>query len=96
MRRIKPEKRIHGALFSLSIAPAPSGVRFACTVSKKVSGKAVVRNLIKRRCRAAIRECEQAGLQGRALVFTAKKETAAAGYADIKNDVTHLLRKASL
>src|SRR3990167_9710528 len=51
-------RRFHGALFSLSVTELPSGARgpkCACVVSKKVSPKAVERNLIKRRCREAVR-----------------------------------------
>ncbi|OGG74151.1 hypothetical protein A3A40_03245 [Candidatus Kaiserbacteria bacterium RIFCSPLOWO2_01_FULL_54_20] len=92
-------KRCHGRLFSLSAAPLSRGRRLslACVVSKKVAPKAVERNLIKRRCREAVR----AHMRTRAsappllLVFRAKKEAAGATFADILRDIGGLVDKVS-
>src|SRR3989338_1166324 len=98
-------RRFHGALFSLSVSALPSGARgpkCACVVSKKVSPKAVERNLIKRRCREAVRtlilkrnEAPAPQSAGLALVFYAKREARGAAFEDIRKDTVSLLGRAS-
>lgn len=89
---MRPSKRVHGALFSLSVSPSATGAaQVACVVSKKVSPKATVRNLVKRRCREAARAC---ALPSHALVFTAKAAAAKATYAAVKADVQALVARA--
>ena len=92
-------KRCHGRFFSLSAAPLAQGrcSSLACVVSKKVEPKAVERNLIKRRCREAVR----AHIRTRAsappllLVFRAKKEATGATFADMLRDIGGLVDKVS-
>ena len=70
----------------------PAGTaRATVVVSKKVSNKAVDRNLIKRRARATLRKPP---LPSRSLIFTAKKGARDASYQDIARDITDLVSRA--
>lgn len=91
-----PRKRINGVYFSLTLAPSPkgAGVQTACVVSKKVSPRAVVRNRIKRRCRDVVRAALSGGAFSGAMLFTAKRESATATYADMKSDIERTLGRA--
>lgn len=90
IRGIRSSRRIHGALFSVSVSPSPKGlVQCACVVSKKVSPLAVKRNTIQRRCRAALRPY-LATLPSGVYMFHAKKESVKALYADIVKDVADI------
>src|SRR3989344_2469237 len=88
-------KRCHGRFFSLSASTMPSGgsSSLTCIVSKKVSPRAVQRNLIKRRCREAVRAHLRAStsVPPLVLVFRAKKEAAGATFADIFRDIGGLI-----
>lgn len=99
MQAMRPQSRIHGAFFSLSIASLPSERRssFACVVSKQVAAKATERNLIKRRCRAAVvaRLKESSSGSPLGLVFRAKSSAARATFADIERDIRLLIDKIS-
>jgi ribonuclease P protein component len=90
IRKARPTRRVSGALFSLSVSPGGAGVRFACVVSKKVSMKAVVRNLVKRRSRAAWLKVAGRVPAGVYLLH-AKRESASALYADIEKDIKGLV-----
>ena len=93
IRAISGARRISGDLFSLSLSPATSGtVQCACVVSKKVSKLAVKRNLIRRRCRAALQEVIPALAQG-VYIFHAKRESLQAPYADIEADIRKIAAK---
>jgi ribonuclease P protein component len=93
IRRIGSTRRRHGSFFSVSIASSPSGrVQCACVVSKKVSPLAVRRNLIKRRCREALRK-HLPTLSPAIYMFHAKKEALGASYADISADIASLAKK---
>jgi ribonuclease P protein component len=81
--------RIHGEFFSVSIGPARIA-KAAVVVSKKVSNKAVDRNLIKRRIRATLRTLS---LPSVSLIFTAKKGAHGAAYKDIASDIRSLLSR---
>jgi len=91
-RKLRPGRRFHGALVTLSVASLEKGpARYSCVVSKKVSPLATTRNRIKRRLRNAV---VAAGIprQPLALVFTAKKSSVDAAYRDIIADVSSVLR----
>ncbi len=92
-------KRYHGRFFSLSVASLPLGRHssLACVVSKKVASKAVQRNLIKRRCREALRACIQKGINvpSSIFVFRAKKDASNAAFADVFHDISGLIDKIS-
>ena len=90
-RKFKPTARVHGAFFSLSVAPDQGGPKCACVVSKKVSSKAPVRNLLKRRCRAITVPLLKNNGQSLAFVLYAKKEAARAEFPALKKDIADLL-----
>jgi ribonuclease P protein component len=93
---IRQPRRIHGALFILSVSNVPEmKMKFACVVSKKVALRANVRNLIKRRCRAAFRSHISSLGDERQFVFTAKSRAKEASYADIAGDVKTLLSQVT-
>lgn len=90
LRAFRPRKRIPGALFTLLFAASSAPPRATCVVSKKVSAKAVVRNRIKRRCRAVLAHSE---LPHADLVFVAKREAGRAVFTGIESDVRGLIRR---
>ena len=91
----KATRRINGRFFTLLIGPAfADRLKYACVVSKKVARKAVSRNLIKRRCREAIRGEHTEGAKPRSLVFYAKSSATEASFADVREDVKSLLSSA--
>lgn len=92
-------RREHGALLSLSSGILPGagiGPKITCVVSKKTAARAVDRNLIKRRCRAAARACLEGktAAQKFALVFYAKRASRGAPYAAVKEEIERLIGKA--
>jgi ribonuclease P protein component len=90
-KAFKPAKRFAGALFILTAAPNPRPVvQFACVVSKKISPKAVVRNTIKRRARAAVRSLDLSPL---ILVLTAKSDARSASFDEIRRDIGKLVAR---
>ncbi|MBI5470501.1 ribonuclease P protein component [Candidatus Kaiserbacteria bacterium] len=91
-------RREYGAFFSLSIGPSAgggsaSGGKFAVVVSKKVSPKAVVRNLIKRRTRDALRHKLKNFDKPLLLAFHAKPAARDAAFDDIARDIHALLSR---
>lgn len=93
IRAISGARRISGELFSLSLSPASGElVQCACVVSKKVSKLAVKRNLIRRRCRAALLDT-LAVLKPGVYIFHAKRECMQASYADVKADIEKIVGK---
>jgi ribonuclease P protein component len=95
-RTIRPRQRVNGIFFALSIAPHPRGLKWACVVSKKVSVKAVTRNLVKRRCRSALSSELKTFNEPLALVFHAKRGAVGATFAEIEKDVRALIRRATI
>jgi ribonuclease P protein component len=95
-KTLRPTKRIQGAVFSLSIASRQQGPAWAVVVSKKISKKAVARNLVKRRCRSVLTYELKKFREPRALVFTAKRGAAEATFLDTKKDIETLLERAGL
>lgn len=92
LRSIKGARRIHGALFSVAISLATRTPKASVTVSKKVSPKAVERNLIKRRVRAALAPLLGDFPPG-AYVFSARPAAREASAAAVREDVQQLARK---
>jgi len=93
IRSVRSPRRFHGGLFSLSVSPAETAAGFACVVSKKVAVKAVDRNLIKRRVRAAIYGSLKQAQPG-SYMFHAKKQAKDASYIEIEQDVRTLMEHA--
>lgn len=87
-------RRIHGTYFSLSLSESQGGARVsqtACVVSKKTAARAVDRNLIRRRCREALRKHLVRIKTPTVFVFHAKREAARASYAEIARDIEALV-----
>jgi ribonuclease P protein component len=89
-------RRVSGEYFFLTTAPLPAlrASKAACIVSKKVAPRAPARNAIKRRCRAVVRPLLASLKRPRALVFHAKREAAAASFAELKRDIVKLVERA--
>ncbi len=94
IRRLTPEKRLSSALFSLSISKTQGDGQVACTVSKKVSPKAVVRNLVKRRMRAGLRAALPLPT-GKSFELIAKKAAAESEYRAICDDIRELMARVA-
>lgn len=77
------------------VRPQASGRRFGFVVGKKV-GKAVVRNKVKRRLRAACRECLPYLKSGFDAVFVARKGAAEADYHRLLSEMQSLFRSAQV
>jgi ribonuclease P protein component len=92
LRRITGARRIHGALFSVALSPAPGRAKATVTVSKKVSPKAVERNLVKRRAKAALAPLLKR-LPAGAYVFSARPAAKEANFASVQADIESLARK---
>lgn len=92
IRRLSPEKRLSTSLFSLTVSKSSGAGAVACTVSKKVSPKAVVRNRVKRRMRAAVGELLPLPT-GKALVFIAKRAAVDAEFETIKAEIAELVAR---
>ncbi|MBU4479844.1 ribonuclease P protein component [Patescibacteria group bacterium] len=69
---------------------------FAVVVSKKISKKAVERNLIKRRIFAVLKENKDQIKTGFAVVFFVKKGTEKMSFEEYKKETINLLEKAKL
>ena len=68
--------------------------RFGLTVSKRISKRAVDRNLIKRRFRALVNELPDKKFgAGFDYVIIARKEALTRDYSDLKGDVIYALKK---
>jgi len=79
----------------LYVRPQASGRRFGFVVGKKV-GKAVVRNRVKRRLRAACRECLPNLSDGFDAVFVARKNAAEADYHQLLREMQSLFQSAKV
>ena len=90
------QSRLFGVYFSASVSYEASKAatlpRYACVVSKKVAPKAHDRNLIKRRCREAIRPHLKEMQAPLALVLHARKEVVGTSFASIREDLDNLLQ----
>lgn len=85
-------RKEQGRFFILNVARSPdTKAHFACVVSKKTAHKAHDRNLIKRRCRAALRQFRES--PPFTYVFTAKRSAADSSYKDVSHDVSNLIVK---
>lgn len=88
-------RRIGGEYFFLTVASSLGDpcVKMTCVVSKKVSARANIRNLIKRRCRNIARPLLSLIKGPCALIFSARREAAVASFSDLKRDIEKLLAR---
>src|SRR3989338_9492842 len=91
-------RRERGAYFILSYGTQAgregAHARMACVVSKKTAARAVDRNLIKRRCRAAAGDLIADIRKPLVFIFYASRNAKGAAFAEIKRDVEKLIRKS--
>lgn len=97
--RIRAQGRSWGNRW-LTLLAVPNGLghnRYGVIVSKRV-GKAVTRNLVKRRLREILREFDRAGTiaPGMDVAIIVRPATAAATFAELRDGVGALLRRAAL
>ncbi|MBI5003798.1 ribonuclease P protein component [Candidatus Kaiserbacteria bacterium] len=87
-------RRVRGVFFTLSIFPLPVDTppKAACIVSKKVSRKAVDRNLIKRRFRAVLQGLMPQVKQPLALAFYTNSSSTKATFEQLSEDVAQVLK----
>lgn len=79
----------------LYLRPQPSGRRFGFVVGKKV-GNAVVRNQVKRRLRAACRQCLVGLGEGFDAVIVVRKTAAQTTYQQLLQEMKYLFRNAGV
>ena len=91
LKAFRPDRRLSSVYFSLGIGKA-SRAGVACVVSKKVSLRAVDRNRVKRRTRAALTP-HLARLSPASYVFHAKKEALSATSQELVRDIERLLAR---
>jgi ribonuclease P protein component len=65
--------------------------RFGIVISKKISKKAVVRNLVKRRIKAALRELSARILPGQLVIISCRSGITQCDYAEILRELKNLL-----
>jgi len=88
-------RRYHQPALSLVVLEEDHDQRLAgFIVSKRISKKAVERNLIKRRLRAAYCSIQSQLLSGYVLLFIAKPLLLDLSYQDLEQQMGHLLSKA--
>lgn len=96
-RVFKEGKVVYSGLFFLKFCPnSLNKSRVGFIVDTKVSKKAVLRNIIKRRMRAAAEKNLNRIKKGFDLVFVAKSDSKGAGFREIKNELEILVEKAGL
>lgn len=82
-------------LLALHALPQPSGRRVGISVSKKL-GKAVARNLVRRRLREATRAVITEWKDGCDVVLVARTAAATASFAELETALRELARRARL
>jgi ribonuclease P protein component len=80
----------------LVYAPNPSGISRVAVVASKAVGKAVKRNLVKRRFKSAIQAAFPDIKPGWDMIFYTRSASAASTFQDIASAVARLLQDASL
>lgn len=97
--RVRKDGRAQGNRW-LTLIALPNGLdhnRYGIVVSKRV-GKAVARNLVKRRLREVLRALDAAGsvARGLDLALIVRPASATATFAELRDGVVALLRRATL
>lgn len=68
----------------------------ACVISAKTASRANIRNTVKRRCRTILVPVLKGLRDPLVLVFHAKKGAGAASMAEMRLDITELIRRAGI
>ena len=89
-RGVRKEGRYFSAVFFSGTAGTPT--RFAIVVSGKVSKKATVRNKIRRRAYAALRNILPKTKEGRLVIFFARPNARDASFEEIVSETEGLMR----
>lgn len=85
------------AFFSINYLPNRQNLtRIGIVITKKITKKAVERNLIKRRVREIAREFHPRIKPGFDLVIVTKKPLLDADYTKLKKDLEYIFRRADL
>jgi ribonuclease P protein component len=97
----KRHQQVHLTLRSLRHLPDPDPeslptTRFGISVSKKVSKKAVVRNLLKRQVKAALRQLLPQIAQGWSVVIGVRPSAQGCEYVEILRELEQLLAAAEV
>jgi ribonuclease P protein component len=74
-----------------SVAQRPDATCFGISIGKKVSKRAVVRNLIKRRIKGALRQSIDRIVPGKMVVITCKPSIVGCDYDEILRELEKLL-----
>jgi ribonuclease P protein component len=85
-------RRARRGPMTVAYLPAPGDVRVAFAIGRKV-GPAVVRNRLRRRLRAAMRDLDRSrgGLAAGAYLISLRPEAARRSYRDLHRDLDHAL-----
>jgi ribonuclease P protein component len=95
-RLFKQGTAVYGPYCGLKIMPNQLDYsRFAFLISKKVSKRAVVRNLLKRRLSEIIRQ-DWLKLAGYDVVIIVLPKAAAAGFTDLRTEIGVLLKRLKI
>lgn len=87
---------VHGLHLTVRTRPTSDHSRFGFIVGMRVSRKATVRNLIKRRLRAAARELYGRISSASDIVVIAKPGADRLSYEELAGELTMLLRRAKV
>jgi ribonuclease P protein component len=97
----KRHQQLHLTLRSLQHLPSPTtehlpATRFGISVSKTVSKKAVVRNLLKRQVKAALRQMLPQITSGWSVVIGVRPSAQGCEYVEILRELEQLLTSAGI
>ncbi len=96
----KRHQQVHLTLRSLRYLPAstenPPATRFGISVSQKVSKKAVIRNLLKRQVKAALRQLLPQITSGWSVVIGVRPSAQGCEYVEILRELEQLLTAAEV
>ena len=87
---------LDSAQSQLAVVPTPQPTRIGVSISQKVSKLAVVRNRIKRRIRAALRQLIPELLPGWLVVITVRPSAVECCYEEFLQELKQLLTKAEV
>ena len=94
LRVYQRHTRVSGHLFTLLAHPEPTETPKAGLVVSKKVGKAVRRNLVKRRLRAYLREHRELSAMQRDVIIIARPGAAEATWCDMRQSLDRLWDKA--